>query len=73
MRVYNSDTTNVGYVEFGTASTVTAVLPVTTTLGAMPIPPGQVVGIGIPLGTTHVATICAAGTPILYLTPGNGV
>ncbi len=73
IRVYNSDTTNIGYVEFGTSSAITCVLPVTTTTGGMPIPPGQVVGVGCPLGTTHIATICSAGTPILYVTPGNGV
>ncbi len=72
MRIKNIDTANVGYVNFGDV-TVTAVLPVGSTLGAMPIGPGETVGIGIPTGTTHVATICSAGTPILYFTPGNGV
>jgi hypothetical protein len=72
MRIKNSDTTNIGYVNFGD-STVTCVLPSGSTLGGMPVGPGETVGVGIPPATTSVATICSAGTPILYFTPGNGV
>lgn len=72
MRIKNIDATNIAYVNFGDV-TVTAVLPVGTTLGAMPIGAGETVGIGIPSGTTHVATICSAGTPVVYFTPGFGV
>lgn len=73
MRVKNIDTTNVGYFNFGNSSGVTCVLPSGATPGGMPIGPGETLGVGIPPGTTHVATICSAGTPILYFTPGNGV
>ncbi len=73
VRISNVDTSNAAFIEFGSASTVTCILPSGSTLGGMCIPAGQTVGVGVPLGTTHVATICSAGTPILYLTPGNGV
>ena len=71
MRIKNIDATNTGFVTFG-ISTVTSVLPAGATLGGMPIGPGETVGISIPSGTTHVATICSTGTPILYFTPGHG-
>ncbi len=71
-RVKNIDTANVGFINFGT-SAVTATLPSGATGGSMPIGPGETAGFSIPPGTTHVAAICGAGTPILYFTPGNGV
>ncbi len=72
IRIKNTDTANAAFVNFGD-STVTCVLPSGTTLGGMPIGPGETAGVGIPKGTTHVATICGAGTPVIYLTPSNGV
>lgn len=70
-RVVNADATNAGFIAFGD-STVTASLPNGATPGSMPIGAGNTSGFSIPPGTTHVAAICAAGTPILYFTPGNG-
>lgn len=72
LRVYNSDTSNVSFINVGD-STVTATLPSGATPGSIPIGPGQTCGFSLPLGSTHVAAICSAGTPVVYLTPGNGV
>lgn len=72
LRIYNSDSTNIAFVNVGD-STVTATLPSGATPGSTPIPPGQVCGFGLSVGSTHVASICSAGTPIVYITPGNGV
>ncbi len=66
VRVYNSDATNIAFINFGD-STVTATL--TTSL---PIGPGQVAGFTIGSAATHVATISAAGTPIVYISRGDG-
>ena len=71
MAVYNSDASNVAFVEFGD-STVVAVVPNGATPGSMPIGPGQTRGITVGLGVTHAASICSAGTPIVYFTPGDG-
>lgn len=71
VRVVNADPTNVAFVTFGDV-TVNAVLPSGATPGSIPIGPGQTAGFSIPPGTTHAASICAAGTPIVYFTPGNG-
>lgn len=72
IRVKNIDTTNVAYINFGN-STVVATVPAGATPGSMPIGPGETAGVSVPEGTTHVAAICTAGTPIVYFTPGNGV
>ncbi len=72
IRIKNIDATNVAFVNFGDV-TVVATLPSGATPGSMPIGPGETVGVGIPPGTTNVAAICSAGTPIVYFTPGNGV
>ena len=71
VRVYNSDAANISYINFG-SSTVTATLPSGATPGSIPIAPGEVAGFSIPPGTTNVAAICAAGTPVVFITPGNG-
>lgn len=71
LAITNSDTSNIAYVEFGGA-TVVATVPNGATPGSMPILPGQTRGVTIPLGTTNVAAICTAGTPVVYFTPGNG-
>lgn len=72
VRVKNIDSTNVAFIAFGD-STVVATVPAGATPGSIPIGPGEVAGFSLPPGTTHVASICAAGTPIVYFTPGNGV
>lgn len=69
--VTNADTSNIAFVEFG-ISTVTATVPSGATPGSMPILPGQTRGISIAPGVTHAASICSAGTPIVYFTPGDG-
>lgn len=72
VRVKNIDTTNVAFINFGDV-TVTATLPSGATGGSIPIGPGETAGFSVPPGTTHMAAICSAGTPIVYVTPGNGV
>jgi hypothetical protein len=72
IRVKNIDTTDIAYINFGD-STVVATVPAGATPGSMPIGPGETGGFSVPEGTTHVAAICTAGTPIVYFTPGNGV
>lgn len=72
VRVKNIDATNAAFIAFGDAS-VAAVVPAGATPGSVPIGPGETAGFSIPPGTTHVASICTAGTPIVYFTPGNGV
>jgi hypothetical protein len=71
LAVSNSDTSNIAYVEFGD-STVAATVPSGATPGSMPILPGQTRGITIGANVTHAASICSAGTPIVFFTPGNG-
>lgn len=72
VRVKNIDTANVAFIAFGDSS-VAAVVPNGATPGSVPIGPGETAGFSIPPGTTHVAAICSAGTPIVYFTAGNGV
>lgn len=72
LRIKNIDATNVAYVNFGDVAVV-ATLPSGGTGGSMPIGAGETVGISIPPGTTHAASICSAGTPVVYFTPGNGL
>jgi len=69
--VYNSDVSNMAFVEFGT-STVTAVVPNGATPGSMPVGPGQTRGVTISPSVTHAAAICTGGTPVVYFTPGDG-
>ena len=64
--------TNVAYINFGDV-TVVATVPAGATPGSFPIGPGETAGFTVPEGTTHAASICTAGTPIVYFTPGNGV
>lgn len=71
VRVKNIDTVNTAYINFGT-STVTATLPSGATPGSMPIGPGETAGFTITADVTHAASICSAGTPIVYFTPGLG-
>jgi hypothetical protein len=72
-RVYNSDATNIAFVEFGTANTVAATVPNGATPGSLPIAPGQSVNIAIPEGPAmFAASICSAGTPKVFFTPGIG-
>ncbi len=72
LRIKNVDASNVAYVNFG-SSTVTATVPSGATGGSMPVGAGETVGISIPPGTTHAASICTAGTPVVFFTPGNGL
>lgn len=72
VRVKNIDATNAAFIAFGDV-TVVAVVPAGATPGSVPIGPGETAGFSITPGTTHVASICTAGTPIVYFTPGNGV
>ena len=72
VRVKNIDATNATFINFGTSS-VTATLPSGGTGGSMPIGPGETAGFTIGPTVTHVAAICAAGTPIVYFTPGEGI
>jgi hypothetical protein len=73
LRVYNADAANISFVNWGN-STVTASLPSGSTRGSLPIGPGQAFCFSIPPDTTHVAAICSAGTPVVYITPsGSGV
>lgn len=71
VRVKNIDAAEVAFIAFGDV-TVVAVVPNGATPGSVPIGPGETSGFSIPPGTTHVASICTAGTPIVYFTPGNG-
>ncbi len=71
IRVKNIDSTNIVYINFGN-STVVATIPTAGVPGSMPVGPGETVGVTVPEGTTHVATI-SLGTPVVYFTPGNGV
>lgn len=71
VRIVNVDTANIAFVNFG-ISTVTATLPSGATAGSIPIGPGETAGFSISPTVTHVAAICSAGTPIVYITPGNG-
>jgi hypothetical protein len=71
IRVKNIDATNIAYVNFGD-STVVATVPSGATPGSMPIGAGETAGFTVPEGTTHAASICTAGTPIVFFTPGNG-
>lgn len=70
VRCKNVDGTNYAYVNFGTSS-VTATVPNGATPGSMPIGPNETILVGVAEGITHVASICTAGTPIVYFTPGN--
>lgn len=70
VRCKNIDATNFAYVNFG-ISTVTATVPNGATPGSMPVGPNESVLVGVAEGVTHVASICTAGTPIIYFTPGN--
>lgn len=72
LRIKNADTTNVAFINFGAAS-VTATIPTGTTPGSMPIGPGETIGITRSASWTHMAVIAAAGTPTVYVTPGDGV
>ncbi len=72
VRVKNIDGTNIAYINFGTSS-VTASLPSGATPGSIPIGPGETAGFTVPEGTTHAASICSAGTPVVFFSPGNGM
>lgn len=72
VRVKNIDATNAAFINFGDV-TVTATLPNGATPGSIPIGAGETAGFSIPPGTTNMAAISSAGTPIVYATPGNGV
>lgn len=72
VRVKNIDATNIAYVNFG-ISTVVATLPSGATGGSIPIGAGETAGFTVPNGTTHAASICSAGTPVVYFTPGQGL
>jgi hypothetical protein len=67
VRVFNGGTTPV-FINFGTSSGVTATL--TTSI---PIAAAGVSAFVVPEGTTHVATIIAAGTASVYFTVGEGI
>lgn len=67
VRIYNSDGTNIVFFEFGTSTIAAAVA------SGIPVGPGQVLGCSIPTTATHFATIAGGGTPIVYVTRGNGV
>jgi hypothetical protein len=71
VRIKNIDATNIAYINFGNSS-VAATLPSGATAGSIPIGAGETAGFTVPSSTTHVAVICSAGTPIVYITPGNG-
>lgn len=71
LRVKNIDATNIAYINWGD-STVTATVPSGGTGGSVPIGAGETAGFTIPIGTTHVASICSAGTPVVFFTPGAG-
>lgn len=71
-RIKNTDSTNVVFVDFG-ISTITAAIPTGATPGGMPIGPGETIGISPPSTWTHMAVIAAAGTPTVYVTPGDGI
>jgi hypothetical protein len=75
VRVRNVDATNAAYIAFGT-SNVAAVIPTVSgapasTPNAFPVFAGETIILGVAEGVTHVAVICAAGTPNLYFTVGN--
>lgn len=74
LRIKNIDATNIAYVEFG-GSTVTASVPNGATPGSMPIGPGETVGVSLSglQGDIYAASICTAGTPVVYFTPGHGL
>jgi hypothetical protein len=72
VRVKNVDATNIAFIAFGDV-TVVATVPNGATPGSVPIGAGETAGFSIPTGTTHVAAICGAGTPLVYFTPGQGV
>lgn len=72
LRLKNTDGTNIAFINFGDAS-VTAVIPTGTTPGAFPIGPGETIGVTRSAAWTHMAIIAAAGTPTVYVTPGDGV
>lgn len=72
MRVKNLDTTNIVYIEIGTSSSVTAVVPASAgAKGAVPIGPGETAGFSIP-DNAWVAVIAPTGTPTVCFSPGNG-
>lgn len=71
VRIKNIDATNIAYVVFGSV-TVNATVPNGATPGGMPVGPNESIIVSVPPDTTHVASICTAGTPIVTFTPGNG-
>ncbi len=75
VEVYNADSTNDAYVEFGPDNTVQAVVPLAAgpVLGSMPIPAGakRPVLLTMPPGTKYWAVIAPAGSPKVYLTRGR--
>jgi hypothetical protein len=74
IRVKNADATNTVFINFGT-STVTAAIPTPSASApagnSLPIVPGEVALFNVAEGTTHIAVISSAATPLLYVTPGN--
>ena len=70
VRVKNVDATNIAFVAFG-ASNVAATVPDGATPGSFPVGPGESIIVSISPAVTHAASICGAGTPIVYFTSGN--
>lgn len=71
LRIFNdSDVT--AFVALGD-STVAAVIPTGSTLGAIPIAAGRETGITVKGAPTHIAAIAASGSGNLYITQGNGI
>ena len=66
IRVYNADTTNIAFIEFGDAAVVASAST------GVPIGPGQVAGFTRAESITHVAAITGTSTATVYFTPGDG-
>lgn len=71
VRIKNLDATNIAYVAFGDV-TVVATVPAGATGGSFPVGPNESIIVSLAPNTTHAASICSAGTPIVMFTPGNG-
>jgi len=71
VRVKNVDATNVAFVNFGDA-TVTATVPSGGSAGSFPVGPGESILLSLGVGALYAASICSAGTPIVYFSPGEG-
>lgn len=73
--LYNTSTTATAFFHchpYDSSNTTIAVLPTTSPVGDIPVPPSQQIRISVPKGKKQFSVIATAADGNLYITPGVG-